>query len=940
MSRSAPARTADNDSSYWTVESADVGGLETGDNDASVAAGGEIDGLDELEFSCSPFVPHKALHTAEANLGQAEAALFSVSLSPSPAAHPQSRLQGEPELELQPRDLSPPPLPPGDNGSSPPAAATRPAANVAGGACDNAAVAYGTLGQIGTLGPNELFGVSSSGEGDGGRAGTFGRGTGGERSQTPLGSGASAVARAAMLRGGSRTPAGRTGTFGSRPPAGRTGTFGSRPNAASTAATPLSPQDQARANALARIRAEKQAKALSPGASPGASPGVSPGASPPISPRPTPVTAAGGTRPALTAALTVLEDREKMLNQLQAVHEALVREKVFAREMELLVDGFGRKLGGHGMLTPKEHMLVFSMFEPILALARSLVDVLMKYRSSPEGVEEFGAQLAANLSMAYRSYVTSHIKAIATLMSRCEEHETLSARVEHLEDSLGAFLVILLVRPVQHLRRYPHMVRNLIRAGGDGPATAGLRTALDSVQQTLGVFEESIKRANARLKLESVAAVIDASDALNLVSPLRRFVRAGFMRKFNRGRAQKRHFFLFNDLLVYCKAKLKAGKWVCQGSIPLAEAVVADVPPSKRPSTHFYLTRIGGKRYELDAASSLEKKLWMDALKKCIKDAESSVVQQYEYETGSGFSRDESTGSIHADASAAASGAPNATVGTGSAPVLVSPRGGDDDDDDEVDPEPEPEPEAGPLPLVGEFATAATTAPDSRDLDAMIQAEVEFQMTKLDATDVRTWAAVDVGVWLDHIGCGEFSDAFVEKGVDGTALGVLDEDIVRLLGVEDEAQVDAILSYSASMTGRSPSILKLTSSQSRSSLMLKLKHGRNSMSTSAGEAALLQRKMMQSRRTSVIDSLGTDEFGKLDAALAAAAAAADEPASDAPSPMPSSRAADSPLARNHQVRLSFASLGNVGSSSLRESENIMKQIFGDDLVLVDPCAGF
>jgi len=85
---------------------------------------------------------------------------------------------------------------------------------------------------------------------------------------------------------------------------------------------------------------------------------------------------------------------------------------------------------------------------------------------------------------------------------------------------------------------------------------------------------------------------------------------------------QDRTLFLFNDLLLYCKAQIfKKTTYTYKGSIPLNVALVVDIPDSQELLNCIQIVRLDDdkRKYLLVAPNAFEKKLWMNDLNKIIE---------------------------------------------------------------------------------------------------------------------------------------------------------------------------------------------------------------------------------------------------------------------------------------------------------------------------------
>jgi len=121
--------------------------------------------------------------------------------------------------------------------------------------------------------------------------------------------------------------------------------------------------------------------------------------------------------------------------------------------------------------------------------------------------------------------------------------------------------------------------------------------------------------------VEIQEALTDYPKGFNVVMPARKFVREGLLIKVNvRGKQQERQFFLFNDIIMYCKEQLfKKATYEYKGVIPLDCCLVNDLPDTEELQHAIQLVRLDNKRkYTLSALTSTDKKQWISDLSKII----------------------------------------------------------------------------------------------------------------------------------------------------------------------------------------------------------------------------------------------------------------------------------------------------------------------------------
>ena len=94
------------------------------------------------------------------------------------------------------------------------------------------------------------------------------------------------------------------------------------------------------------------------------------------------------------------------------------------------------------------------------------------------------------------------------------------------------------------------------------------------------------------------------------------------MVKISKGRAQERHFFLFNDLLLYCAKRAIGGRLMFKGKVPLNTLLVNDIPNTSDRKYTFELVRMDHKKkkYIICARDEDEKQEWMESMSGLIQN--------------------------------------------------------------------------------------------------------------------------------------------------------------------------------------------------------------------------------------------------------------------------------------------------------------------------------
>jgi len=196
---------------------------------------------------------------------------------------------------------------------------------------------------------------------------------------------------------------------------------------------------------------------------------------------------------------------------------------------------------------------------------------------------------------------------------------------EQRPECQGLNLLGYLIKPVQRICKYPLLFRELLKNTpkdhADYPNIENCFTKVQEVAEYVNEKQRSNESAKKMVELQD--NLVDFPKGFVIVSPSRKFMREGnFIKVNDRGKQQDRTLFLFNDLILYCKAQIfKRTTYTYKGHIPLNVALVVDVPDSQEIQNCIQIVRMDEdkRKYLIAAPNAFEKKLWMNDLNKIIE---------------------------------------------------------------------------------------------------------------------------------------------------------------------------------------------------------------------------------------------------------------------------------------------------------------------------------
>jgi len=183
----------------------------------------------------------------------------------------------------------------------------------------------------------------------------------------------------------------------------------------------------------------------------------------------------------------------------------------------------------------------------------------------------------------------------------------------------GAFLIM----PIQRIPRYRLLLEELLSHTPPGhPDYKDLQAALDKLIAVAKDVNKAITDQENRDRMIKISRkLIDLKE--DLILPSRYFIREGDLQKVCRKERKPRHFFLFNDTVMY--GQLQPGnKYKIAQSFPLNTVTVKDIPDSQlRKLINAFQIKSLTKSFTVIANDSKEKTDWLQG----FKDAHSKLLQ-------------------------------------------------------------------------------------------------------------------------------------------------------------------------------------------------------------------------------------------------------------------------------------------------------------------------
>uniref|UniRef100_A0A7N8YBD7 Phosphatidylinositol 3,4,5-trisphosphate-dependent Rac exchanger 1 protein n=1 Tax=Mastacembelus armatus TaxID=205130 RepID=A0A7N8YBD7_9TELE len=259
-------------------------------------------------------------------------------------------------------------------------------------------------------------------------------------------------------------------------------------------------------------------------------------------------------------------DRQQRL-RLCVLKEILNTEKDYVQTLLFLQSAFLHRIrqtaDDQQCLSPEHVKILFSNIEDILELHKEVLSAVeTSLQPEPQPHHALGhvfLQFKESFSV-YGEYCSNHEKALRLLM---ELNKIPNIRLFLLhcmllggKKSTDVPLEGYLLSPIQRICKYPLLLKELLKRTpkkhADYPAVEEALQAMKAVCSNINETKRQMEKLEA---LEQLQSRIEGWEGTNLTDICTELLLHGNLLKISAGNIQERVFFLFDNLLVYCKRK-------------------------------------------------------------------------------------------------------------------------------------------------------------------------------------------------------------------------------------------------------------------------------------------------------------------------------------------------------------------------------------------------
>uniref|UniRef100_A0A4W6CLS1 Phosphatidylinositol 3,4,5-trisphosphate-dependent Rac exchanger 1 protein n=1 Tax=Lates calcarifer TaxID=8187 RepID=A0A4W6CLS1_LATCA len=261
-------------------------------------------------------------------------------------------------------------------------------------------------------------------------------------------------------------------------------------------------------------------------------------------------------------------DRQQRL-RLCVLNEILNTERDYVRTL-LFLQSIDPLINTHAVIKllykMTYSMILFSNIEDILELHKEVLSAVeASLQPEPQPQQALGhvfLQFRESFSV-YGEYCSNHEKALRLLME-LNKIPNIRTYLLHCmllggKKSTDIPLEGYLLTPIQRICKYPLLLKELLKRTpkkhADYPAVEEALQAMKAVCSNINETKRQMEKLEA---LEQLQSHIEGWEGTNLTDICTELLLHGNLLKISAGNIQERVFFLFDNLLVYCKRKTKS----------------------------------------------------------------------------------------------------------------------------------------------------------------------------------------------------------------------------------------------------------------------------------------------------------------------------------------------------------------------------------------------
>ncbi|KAL2763586.1 phosphatidylinositol 3,4,5-trisphosphate-dependent Rac exchanger 1 protein [Daubentonia madagascariensis] len=277
----------------------------------------------------------------------------------------------------------------------------------------------------------------------------------------------------------------------------------------------------------------------------------------------------GASAPSSGPCAAARESERQLRLRLCVLNEILGTERDYVGTLRFLQSAFLHRIRQNVAdsvekgLTEENVKILFSNIEDILEVHKDFLAAL-EYclHPEPQSQHELGNVFLRfkDKFCVYEEYCSNHEKALRLLVELNKIPAVraflLSCMLLGGRKTTDIPLEGYLLSPIQRICKYPLLLKELAkRTPGKHPDHPAVQSALQAMKTVCSNINETKRQMEKLEALEQLQSHIEGWEGSNLTDICTQLLLQGTLLKISAGNIQERAFFLFDNLLVYCKRK-------------------------------------------------------------------------------------------------------------------------------------------------------------------------------------------------------------------------------------------------------------------------------------------------------------------------------------------------------------------------------------------------
>ncbi|XP_033695450.1 phosphatidylinositol 3,4,5-trisphosphate-dependent Rac exchanger 1 protein isoform X3 [Tursiops truncatus] len=279
--------------------------------------------------------------------------------------------------------------------------------------------------------------------------------------------------------------------------------------------------------------------------------------------------APGAAAPISGQCAAARESERQLRLRLCVLNEILGTERDYVGTLRFLQSAFLHRIRQNTAdsvekgLTEENVKILFSNIEDILEVHKDFLAALeFCLHPEPQSQHELGNVFLKfkDKFCVYEEYCSNHEKALRLLVELNKIPTVraflLSCMLLGGRKTTDIPLEGYLLSPIQRICKYPLLLKELAkRTPGKHPDHPAVQSALQAMKTVCSNINETKRQMEKLEALEQLQSHIEGWEGSNLTDICTQLLLQGTLLKISAGNIQERAFFLFDNLLVYCKRK-------------------------------------------------------------------------------------------------------------------------------------------------------------------------------------------------------------------------------------------------------------------------------------------------------------------------------------------------------------------------------------------------